>query len=163
MFKNITWSALLFLIPANTSIAQTLNNSNSLGRASSAALAYFQNVRNGDFDAFLNGIRPGRLSPELKLKAIAMLQKEDIVSPSAKDRAKLAALEPVLKYHERFSVVDLLVIRVGQPAVVLLAGAAVLLSVQALAMLTPEELQAVVAHELGHEYFWNEYEAAREN
>ena len=30
-------------------------------------------------------------------------------------------------------------------------------------LLTVEELQAIVAHELGHEYFWNRFEAARKN
>jgi len=46
---------------------------------------------------------------------------------------------------------------------VFLAGAAVLITEPALEILTAEELQAVVAHELGHEYYWNEFEAARHN
>lgn len=44
-----------------------------------------------------------------------------------------------------------------------LAGAAVLITEPALEILTGEELQAVVAHELGHEYYWNEFEVARHN
>jgi hypothetical protein len=28
-------------------------------------------------------------------------------------------------------------------------------------MLTPEELRAAVAHEIGHEYFWDEYQEAK--
>lgn len=42
-----------------------------------------------------------------------------------------------------------------------LAGAAILITEPALELLTVEELQAEAAHELGHEYFWNEYELAR--
>jgi peptidase M48-like protein len=44
-----------------------------------------------------------------------------------------------------------------------LAGAAVLVSEEAIDLLDVEELQAVVAHELAHEYFSGEYEAARAN
>jgi hypothetical protein len=45
---------------------------------------------------------------------------------------------------------------------VLLAGAAILVTLPALEILSVEELQAAVAHELGHEYFWGEFELARQ-
>ena len=41
------------------------------------------------------------------------------------------------------------------------ARAVVLVSKPALDLLDPEELQALVAHEVGHEYFWSEYFRAR--
>jgi hypothetical protein len=44
-----------------------------------------------------------------------------------------------------------------------LEGAAVVISEEAVDTLTAEELQAVIAHELGHEYFAAEYEMARSN
>jgi predicted Zn-dependent protease len=44
-----------------------------------------------------------------------------------------------------------------------LAGAAILITEPALEILTSEELQAVVAHELGHEYYWGEFEMARQH
>ena len=160
MFKM---TAIIFLALTNTSLAQTSKTSALLGSARTAALAYFENVHNQSFDNYLKSIRPGRLSPELKARVLAMLRKEDVVSPSAEALAKLVALEPVLKYHDRNSVIDPKVIRVGQAVVMFLAGAAVLISQEALDMLTADELQAVVAHELGHEYFWNEYEQARQN
>ncbi|HXI92380.1 MAG TPA: hypothetical protein VNO24_20420 [Blastocatellia bacterium] len=165
MFKNITLTTIIFLTLTNTPLAQTSKTSASAGSASAsaAALAYFENVHNQSFDNYLKRIRPGRLSPELKGRVLAMLRKEDLVSPSAEGLDKLVALEPVLKYHDRSSVIDPKVIRVGQAVVMFLAGAAVLISQEALDMLTAEELQAVVAHELGHEYFWNEYEQARQN
>src|SRR4030095_6763519 len=94
---------------------------------------------------------------------LAMLRKEDVVIPSAEGQAKLTALEPILKYHDRSSVIDPKVIRVGQAVVMFLAGAAVLISEEALDMLTADALQAVVAHHLGHESFWSEFEEARQN
>src|SRR5262249_1856803 len=112
----------------------------------------------------LRGIRPRRLSADLKAKVIAMVRKQDVISPSAREgRVKLAALEPVLKYHERGSVIDLVVMQADQAGLLFLAGAAVVISEKALGILNVGELQATVAHELGHEYFWNEYEMAREN
>jgi hypothetical protein len=52
------------------------------------------------------------------------------------------------------------VIAVPQAFVGLYARSVVLLSEQALNLLTSGELQALVAHEIGHEYVWQEYEAA---
>jgi predicted Zn-dependent protease len=90
-----------------------------------------------------------------------MISKDDLVLPSAQGRAKLESLEPILKYHQRNSVIELRVLRAPTATAVFLAGAAVLITEPALEILTAEELQAVVAHELGHEYYWNEFEAAR--
>jgi predicted Zn-dependent protease len=92
-----------------------------------------------------------------------MLPKDDLISPSAQGLAKLETLEPILKYHQRNSVIELRVLRAPTATAVFLAGAAVLITKPALEVLTAEELQAVVAHELGHEYYWNEFEAARHN
>lgn len=163
MLKNTVTLAILLLMLTPISIAQTSKTNLSPGSVNTTALAYFEKVHDQSFDDYLKRLRPGRLAPELKTRVIGMLRKEDIVIPSAKAQAKLAALEPVLKYHDRNSVVDLKVMRLGQAVVMFLAGAAVLISEEALDMLTTEELQAVVAHELGHEYFWNEYELARLN
>jgi hypothetical protein len=38
----------------------------------------------------------------------------------------------------------------------------VLVSYPALRILSPVQLQAIVAHEIGHEYVWDAYEAARQ-
>ena len=162
MFKRLTAAALLVITITATSYSQPLTSKASLGTASQAAFAYFETVQNQTFDDYLTHERPGKLAPELKVRVLAMLRKEDLVTPSSTGSKKLSALEPVFKYHDRSTVIDVKVIRLGKPVVMLLAGAAVLISQEALAMLTAEELQAVVAHELGHEYFWNEYERARE-
>lgn len=163
MFRTITLTTIIFLTLANNSLPQTNKTSALLGRSSTAGLAYFENVRNQSLDNYLKSIRPGRLSSELKARVLAMLRKKDLVSPSAVGLAKLVALEPVFRYHDRYLVIDPRVMRLGQPAVVFLAGAAVVISEEALELLTTGELQAVVAHELGHEYFWNEYEQARQH
>jgi hypothetical protein len=52
------------------------------------------------------------------------------------------------------------VIVVNQAFVGLHGRSILLISGRALEWLTPEELRAVVAHEIGHEYFWNDYQMA---
>jgi hypothetical protein len=128
MLKNTVTLAILLLMLTPISIAQTSKTNPSPGSVNTTALAYFEKVHDQSFDDYLKSLRPGRLTPELKTRVIGMLRKEDIVIPSAKAQAKLAALEPVLKYHDRNSVVDLKVMRLGQAVVMLLAGAAVLIS-----------------------------------
>jgi hypothetical protein len=52
------------------------------------------------------------------------------------------------------------VIAVPQAAIGLHARTALLISEAALILLSADELQALVAHEIGHEYVWLEYERA---
>jgi Zn-dependent protease with chaperone function len=92
-----------------------------------------------------------------------MVRKEDMIEPSAERQAKLDALHPVLEYLERDTVVEVKILRLRLAWAGFLEGAAVLVSEEAIDLLTAEELQAVVAHELAHEYFSDEYEAARKN
>ena len=127
------------------------------------ALSYFQHIDKGGVDNYMRGIRPLALAPELRAKVLKMLPKDDLVSPSSDELAKLKTLEPILKYHQRDSVIELKVLRAPTATAVFLAGAAVLITEPALRILSAGELQAVVAHELGHEYYWTQFEAARQN
>jgi hypothetical protein len=52
--------------------------------------------------------------------------------------------------------------REGSTCVGLHARSVVLISQRALRLLNADELQGVVAHEIGHEYVWDEYQAALE-
>jgi hypothetical protein len=163
MFKSTSVTAVLLVILTATSIAQPKKRSASLSSAGTGALAYFDQIHGLTFDIFLKSIRPEQLSPESKAKLIGIFPKRDIVRPSAQAGDKLAAVEPVLKYYGRSSVIDLMVIRMCQAIVRFLAGAAVVISQEALELFTAKELQAIIAHELGHEYFWNEWQQARLN
>lgn len=76
-------------------------------------------------------------------------------------RRKLAGARRVLDMHGRQAVYEARVIEVPQAAVALYARAVVLVSRPALDLLDAEELQALFAHEIGHEYFWEESLRAR--
>jgi hypothetical protein len=144
--------------------SQVIRNAPELNEVPLKAFSYFERITNRQYDAFLRSIRPSGLTPELRATALRMLPKNDLVNPNADEVAKLETLGRILKYHQRDSVIEIKVLRSDHTATaVFLAGAAVLITEPALKVLTADELQAVVAHELGHEYYWNRFEAAREN
>ena len=68
----------------------------------------------------------------------------------------------MLRAHGRDRVYEIQVIDVPQAFVGLYARAVLLISLPAIQLLNTEELQAIAAHEVGHEYFWGEYKAAQE-
>jgi hypothetical protein len=75
---------------------------------------------------------------------------------------KLAAGRQILRLHERDSVYELRVVDAPGPFVGLYAQSIILITEVSLTLLSAEELQAFLAHEVGHEYIWKEYEAARQ-
>lgn len=127
------------------------------------ALQYFASTGPRSWDDSLKRIRPAAVSPDRRTRSLAMVRKEDMIEPSAERQAKLAALRPVLEFLERDTVVAVKILRLRLAWAGFLEGAAVLVSEEAIDLLTTEELQAVVAHELAHEYFSDEYEAARKS
>ena len=145
-----------------TNIASGENKTTELGSAGTKALAYFQGIAERSLDDYLKRVRPPRVSAALKARIIAQLPHEGEVKPSTKMQAKLAALAPILRYHERSSTTEIKMISVGHAFIGLHARAILLVSEDALEILTTEELQAATAHEMGHEYFWQEYELSRE-
>ena len=146
--------------------AQSLNEAASSESQAALTLEYFEQAGNGkgNLDEYLKSIRPVEISAVQRALIIASIRKEDLVAPSAEKQAELNALQPVLKYHER-AALPIKILRFPSPLAWagFLEGAAVLISEDALDLLTPEELQAIIAHELGHEYFAPEFESARRN
>jgi hypothetical protein len=111
-----------------------------------------------------DSVRPAPVSPAEREGVLAKLPPEgDVRDLDTARRKKLAAARRVLELHRREAVYVVKVIEVPQAAVALHARAVVLVSEPALDLLDPEELQALVAHEVGHEYFWNDYFRARRN
>jgi hypothetical protein len=74
-----------------------------------------------------------------------------------KERCKLEAVAQVLRVHGRDDVYEVRVITVPQAWTGLHDRAVLLISLPALTLLHVEELQALVAHEVGHEYVWKPY------
>ena len=125
-------------------------------------IQYFEKTGKEDLGDYLKSIRPAGVSADHRVRLVASIRKEDIVSPSAQRQAKLDALRPILACHDRAGI-EVKILQLGLAWAGMLEGAAVVVSEEAVDVLTAEELQAVVAHELGHEYFAAEYEAARQS
>jgi Zn-dependent protease with chaperone function len=126
------------------------------------ALHYFTRHAAGEILELFDSVRPAPVSDAERARTFAMLpmegDKRDLDTAQLK---KLAAVRRVLQLHRREAVYIIKVIEVPQAAVALHARAVVLVSERALDLLDAEELQALVAHEVGHEYFWGEYIQAR--
>jgi hypothetical protein len=110
----------------------------------------------------LDAVRPAPVTTAERELVLATLPREgEISSLTAVQRQKLAAVRRVLEVHGRESIYLVKVVDVRGAFVGLHARAVVLISALALELLDAGELQALVAHEIGHEYFWGEYFRAR--
>ena len=76
---------------------------------------------------------------------------------------KLEVLLPVLAFHKREHDMELRLITAGKLAFAGLHERTVLLiSREALRLFDTNEVRAIGAHELGHDYLWDDYEEARD-
>jgi hypothetical protein len=73
---------------------------------------------------------------------------------------KLTSLGPLLRAAERDSAYEIKVVDVPQVRIVLHERTVLMISANALTQLEAEELQALVAHEIGHEYVWVDHARA---
>jgi Zn-dependent protease with chaperone function len=132
------------------------------GRVLEAAVHFFTRNDASGIVEQLDSVRPAPVSPAEKEDVLAKLPPEgDVRDLDAAQRKRLAAAQRILELHRREAVYVVKVIEVPQAAVALHARAVVLVSEPALDLLDPQELQALVAHEVGHEYFWSDYFRAR--
>ena len=163
----LSWTPLL---PLDTVISGTSLRANELTAEASRELhpqpaPALSNSRHllamdpSAFVQFLKTARPKPVSAEDKARALSSLPPEgEVTNLDAAARLKLAALVDVLRATDRDSVYDIKVIDVPQAAVALHERAIILISEPALTLLDADELQAFVAHEVGHEYVWAERE-----
>ena len=108
---------------------------------------------------FVETARPAPVSAEDKARALSTLPLEGAVTHlDAAARRKLAALATLLRGTDRESVYQIKVIAVPQAGVAIYARAVILIPEPTLKLVDAEELQALVAHEVGHEYVWAERE-----
>lgn len=85
----------------------------------------------------------------------------EVTAFSRSEQKKLSAIDAVLRLHERSTVYTVKVVDIGPATTALHGRAVVLITHPALAVLSTEELQALIAHEVGHEYVWQQFAAAR--
>lgn len=107
--------------------------------------------------------RPPAVDADFKGYVVHTLpEKGEVKKLKESQRRKLDSVKEMLRLHERESVYEIKVIGTPHAFVGLHARCVLLITEAALNLFSTEELQASVAHELGHEYVWAEYEAARQ-
>jgi len=155
-FPGLTYWVLCLLAlaqPAFSANAPTLAPVNSRDLLSGDAAA---------FARLLENARPAPVSPEEKARILKSLPEEgEVTDLDPATMHKLASVQQVLRTAAGGDTVyEMKVIDVAQAAVALHARAVLLISKPALDLLGADELQAVAAHEIGHEYVWVEYDRA---
>jgi hypothetical protein len=107
--------------------------------------------------------RPEPVSPQDKAQIMGKLPVEgEVTSLSDAVRRKLTGLSQLLRATGRDSDYEIKVIDIPQARIGLFKRSVILISENALALTDGEDLQALMAHELGHEYIWVEYQRAFE-
>jgi hypothetical protein len=117
-----------------------------------------ETVRKLDLDA----CRPEPVSVAERAAVLQSLPVDGAVTQlGSGERRKLRAVDALLGTHGRKGVYEVKVIAVPQAWTGLHGRAVLLVSLPALRLLGSEELQALVAHEIGHEYVWQQYADAK--
>ena len=119
-------------------------------------------LQTGKHGIDLDTCRPSPIGPEEKSMVLKSLPTDgEVTQLTQGERGKLRDLTAVLRLHQRDGVYEIKVISVPQAWTGLHGRAVLLISLSALQLLSSEELQALAAHEIGHEYVWQEYAAAQ--
>ena len=156
-------SRLAFTPSESASMQSELGNgSHSSDSPAVRALAFFDTRAPGSPAEVLSALRPSPATLAARQLALASLPPEGDVQPDRREQVGLDALRPVLELHERDRVFTIKVIDAPQAYLGLHAGTVLVISRRALKLLSAPELQAAVAHEIGHEYFSADYNRARE-
>jgi hypothetical protein len=131
--------------------------------AAQAALRFFESVQDGDFDGFLRQLRRPAPSPASRAIEIAKMPKEGQLIPTLDEAVKLSALRPLLQFHGRERDMELQLFSEGGVAFAgLHARTVLLISREALDVINTDEFVALMAHELGHDYFWDAFDKAQQ-
>jgi hypothetical protein len=128
-----------------------------------SALEFFQGHDDLSIDGFLGRLRPPAVAAGDHDSIVAALPAFGSIRPDAPARAKMRLAEEALAYHGRRGLISFTIIDVAPAFVGLHARAVILVSAHALSLVSTEEFAALVAHEIGHEYVWVEYERAKQD
>ena len=167
MFKQVVFAAILIIavtVTGNGQIAKNFgadSNANGpweepLGGAEAArAIARLGYLAPTAIRERLKQLRqPDNLSSKALMNQIVQAQELPIVNTSRVAQLK-AALQPVLDYHER-SRMPIYVLRSDHPKAYMVECSVIIITTRMMDIASEEEIRGIVAHELAHEYVWNE-------
>jgi hypothetical protein len=123
----------------------------------SNALRFFERLPRADVGAALRTVRTPPLPSRQRALVRATLPTSGELTPTPIEKQKLEALEEILAYHERHQVFDVKIVDAPQAGIGLHGRAILVISRHAMSLVSSEELQALAAHEIGHDFFWAEF------
>lgn len=130
------------------------------GTESAKAIARLGDLSRTALRERLQQMRPPAYQPNaIVVKTIIEAQRLPVVSSQRVDQLK-AALQPVLAYHQR-SQMRIYVLRAEQPKAYLINRAVLIITTRMMEVASEPEIRGIVAHELAHEYVWNERAKAK--
>jgi hypothetical protein len=167
MFKQIALAAILVILSTITPTAQPLNKLASDSRANgmleeplpspeaARAIARLGDLSSAAIRDCLRRMRlPAYLPGPFLVNKIVEAQRSPIAESKRVDQLK-AALQPVLDYHERGKM-PIVVLRSELPKAYLVERAAIIITTRMMVIASNEEIRGIIAHELAHEYVWDE-------
>jgi predicted Zn-dependent protease len=155
MLKQITLAAILALGLSTALAAQTIKTTET-----DRALARLGDLAPGAVRRRLNEMRPLAYQPgSILINEIVKSQKGPVISGERVERLK-AALQRVLTYHKRDGKLPIFVVRSEQPKAFVACRAVLIITTKLMLITSEAELRGIVAHELAHEYLWEERERA---
>ena len=155
---TFTWGCRLGICFAGLALTATKPTAQELSIASASDLL---RTDPAELVRLLEAARPAPVPTIERASILSRLPENgEVHDLDSRSQRKLAALLPVLEASQRESVYEIKVIDVAQAGVGIHERLVLLISRVALGLLSADELQAVVAHEIGHEYVWADRERA---
>jgi aryl carrier-like protein len=155
MLKQITLAAILAIGFSTIIAGQTIKTTET-----ERALARLGDLAPKAVRRRLSELRPSAYQPgQFLLNEIIKWRELTVISSKRVERLK-AALQPVLAYHERDGKLPIFVVRSEQPKAYVAERAALIITTKLTLITSEAELRGIVAHELAHEYFYEERDRA---
>lgn len=155
MFKQLALAAIFALGLSTTTTAQSTKTTET-----ERALARLGDLAPDAVRRRLRELRPPVYQPgPVLLDEIIKRQEFTVITGERVERLK-AALQPVLAYHDRDGKLPVYVLRSEQPKAFVVCRAALIITTKLMLITSEAELRGIVAHELAHEFLWEERDRA---
>jgi hypothetical protein len=155
MFKQITLAVIFALGLSATIAGQTIKTTET-----ERALARLGDLSPDAVRRRLSELRLPAYQPgPVMLNEIIKRHDLTVITGEPVERFK-AALQPVLAYHKRDGKLTILVVRSEKPRAYVAVRAALIITTKLMLIASEAELRGIIAHELAHEYLWEERDRA---
>jgi Zn-dependent protease with chaperone function len=174
MFKQVALTAVLIIAFTVTVAGQATKNLVSDSNANGKREEFLGDAEVARAIERLGDLSPAAIRERLKQMRIPaylagpvlvnrIIEMKDlpIVKSNSVDRLK-AVVQPVLDYHERGRM-PIYVLRSDRPKAYLVERAVIIITTSMMHIARDAEIRGVIAHELAHEYVWDERVKAKRN